>query len=131
MMSKHKASERVQVCRSAAIFICVAILAQTINSNLKLGARDFSAPETTRSQWDKTSSEGSSGLVDSIGPPGAAFGPFAIFGFAEAKKKKEKSEVVVISVTNPQQKSRMYPVFIPSCGGGGGGHHGYGRRRRR
>lgn len=50
--------------------------------------------------------------------------------FAEAgkKKKKSKSEVVVISVQNPPSKSAMYPVFIPSCGGHHGGH--YGRRKR-
>lgn len=56
----------------------------------------------------------------------------SMFGilFAEAgkKKKKEKSEVVVISVNNPQSRGHgeMYPIFIPSCGG----HGGYGRRKR-
>jgi hypothetical protein len=49
---------------------------------------------------------------------------------AEAgKKKKEKSEVVVISVQNPPAKGHgMYPIYIPTCGGH---HHGYGRRKRR
>lgn len=49
--------------------------------------------------------------------------------FAEAgKKKKEKSEVVVISVNNPAPKGMghmPYPIFVPSCGG----HGGFGRRR--
>lgn len=59
----------------------------------------------------------------------------SLFGvlFAEAgkKKKKEKSEVIVISVNNPQPKGHggMYPIFIPSCGGHGG-YGGYGRRKR-
>lgn len=55
-----------------------------------------------------------------------------LFGvtFAEAgkKKKKEKSEVVVISVNNPSKgHGGMYPIYIPTCGGHGGG---YGRRKR-
>lgn len=54
--------------------------------------------------------------------------PFIIFAEA-GKKKKEKSEVVVISVTNPSPKGMghmPYPIFIPSCGGG---HGGFGRRK--
>lgn len=59
--------------------------------------------------------------------------PSSMFGiiFAEAgkKKKKEKSEVVVISVNNPSKgHGGMYPIYIPTCGGHGGG--GYGRRKR-
>lgn len=56
----------------------------------------------------------------------------SLFGtilFAEAgkKKKKEKSEVVVISVNNPSKgHGGMYPMFVPTCSGG----HGYGRRKR-
>lgn len=57
-----------------------------------------------------------------------ATGPLGVM-FAEAgkKKKKEKSEVVVISVQNSPAKGGMYPIFVPSCGGG---HGGYGRRKR-
>lgn len=57
-----------------------------------------------------------------------ATGPFGVL-FAEAgkKKKKEKSEVVVISVQNTPAKGGMYPIFVPSCSGG---HGGYGRRKR-
>lgn len=52
-----------------------------------------------------------------------------MFADAGKKKKKEKSEVVVISVNNPSKgHGGMYPVFIPSCGGHGG--MGYGRRKR-
>lgn len=60
-----------------------------------------------------------------------------LFGvlFAEAgKKKKEKSEVVVISV-NSQGKGGHYggyPMYIPTCGGhgGGGGYGGsFGKRK--
>lgn len=60
-------------------------------------------------------------------------GPPSLFGsilFAEAgkKKKKEKSEVVVISVNNPSKgHGGMYPMFVPTCSGG---HGGYGRRKR-
>lgn len=58
---------------------------------------------------------------------GASAGLFDVM-FAEAgkKKKKEKSEVVVISVQNSPAKGGMYPIFVPSCGG----HGGYGRRKR-
>lgn len=39
-----------------------------------------------------------------------------IFAEAGKKKKKEKSEVVVISVNNPSKgHGGMYPVYIPSC----------------
>ena len=50
-----------------------------------------------------------------------------LFVEAGKKKKKEKSEVVVISVQNTPAKGGMYPIFVPSCGGG---HGGYGRRKR-
>lgn len=50
--------------------------------------------------------------------------------FVEAgKKKKEKSEVVVISVNNPSKgHGGMYPIYIPTCGGSHGG--GFGRKKR-
>ena len=68
-----------------------------------------------------------------FGPSKLSFG--ILFAEAGKKKKKEKSEVVVISVQNPPAKGHgMYPIFIPSCGGHGHGHghgHGYGRRKRR
>jgi len=59
---------------------------------------------------------------------GRSSGMFGVL-FVEAgkKKKKEKSEVVVISVQNTPAKGGMYPIFVPSCGGG---HGGYGRRKR-
>lgn len=56
--------------------------------------------------------------------------PKVLFVDAGKKKKKEKSEVVVISVNNAQPKGYgggMYPIFVPSCGG----HGGFGGRKRR
>lgn len=71
-----------------------------------------------------------SGLkVAELAPRPVAAAGWILFAEAGKKKKKEKSEVVVISVNNPSKgHGQMYPVFIPSCGGHSGG---YGRRRKR
>lgn len=63
--------------------------------------------------------------LEASGSNGGLFGNLIQFAEAGKKKKKEKSEVVVISVNNPQSKGHggMYPVYIPTCGG-------HGRRRR-
>lgn len=73
-----------------------------------------------RQQWLKSSKDDNS--RSSSGPVSHSF---VLFAEAGKKKKKEKSEVIVISVTNPQSKGgHMYPVYIPTCG------HGRKRRRR-
>lgn len=55
----------------------------------------------------------------------SSFGKLLIFAEA-GKKKKSKSEVVVISVHNaqPKHQEQMYPIFVPTCAGGHGGFGG-------
>lgn len=74
---------------------------------------------------------GQEGRTELAGAAWLTIGRLVLPAEAGKKKKKEKSEVVVISVNNAQPKGYgggMYPIFVPSCGGG---HGGFGRRRRR
>lgn len=134
------------------LWLIVAI--QVIHSNLKQATIDYNLPArrttTALGNLQHTSSGQMPAHQDYFGPmrrletlvggrDAWSSMPVGVFGvlFAEAgkKKKKEKSEVVVISVQNPPAKGHyggMYPIFVPSCGHGHGGygHGGYGRRKR-
>lgn len=113
--------------RSILLALFVVLLSQVIYTNIRQMVASF---ERIDSATEK--SQNSRGLEKRLTSleQGENLMTFAGVMFAEAgkKKKKEKSEVVVISVNNPSKgHAQPYPIFIPSCGGHSGG---YGRRKR-
>ena len=78
---------------------------------------------------DRQATDPSVSIRDTAVWPRGSLTGGVLFAEAGKKKKKEKSEVVVISVQNSPAKGAMYPIFVPSCGGHGS-HGSYGRRKR-
>lgn len=102
--------------KSFLCFIWLVLVTQTIYSNLIQLTED-----------SLRAKDGNFAPDMDIKPKASAsfWHPRPIVLLAEAgKKKKEKSEVVVISVNNPKGMGHMYPVYVPSCGHSGG----FGRR---
>lgn len=132
-MKRKLVTSDLLILKSILLIFWSSFFAQIIYSNLKsFDAQDHStytlgstSDEVSRNQVQSSNNI----LTDQVNliktsPP--VFG--IIFAEAGKKKKKEKSEVVVISVNNPQKgHGGMYPIYIPTCGGG---HGGYGRRKR-
>ena len=132
----HKTSfvGSTQQCKSVLFALWLALILHLIYANLKsTNSRDqpkqlHSAVENSTTKEAEESISAS--YVNNRKTYDTSFG--ILFAEAGKKKKKEKSEVVVISVQNLPAKGHggMYPIFVPSCGGGHGGYGGYGRRKR-
>lgn len=113
------------------MLVWFAVILHTIQTSVKRAHED-STQTQTQTQTVQSDDLANRWLSRTHSSPASSTssGLFNFIVFAEAgkKKKKEKSEVVVISVQNSPAKGGMYPIFVPSCGGG---HGGYGRRRKR
>lgn len=118
--------------RSIFVLMFLVLLSQMMYTNIKQMVVSFDRHKTITNNSTAATANDFDGLNAADHSLSADIAAPIRFGgilFAEAgkKKKKEKSEVVVISVNNPSKgHGQMYPVFIPSCGG----HGGYGRRKR-
>lgn len=108
--------------KSILLLCWLALVTQSIFDNIGQVSFDHSRSDQLASTINNEA-QAVSMLDSSIGQNIMSSKPFILFAEA-GKKKKEKSEVVVISVNNPKGMGHMYPVYVPSCGHSGG----FGRR---
>lgn len=114
MSHKHSSNDTVPL-RIALLGLWLMLVAQSIYSNFRQPALPNKHDQVQTLNGQEVRHQGSKSWLSG-----------SLLLFAEAgKKKKEKSEVVVISVNNPKGMGHMYPVYVPSCGHSGG----FGRRR--